>query len=134
MTETAGTAAFLLKALREYAGLQEPRVLDFGCGQGALVSAFHDLGLQAQGCDYLQWLPTDETKRLPSRPDLKAIESSPYRLPFADDSFDAVVSTSVMEHAQNKPQAFREIHRVLKRGGCRCTFSPVSGICHWSHT
>lgn len=48
---------------------------------------------------------------------LRAIETDPYRIPFDDCSFDAVVSNQVMEHVQNKIEVFAEIDRVLKPGG-----------------
>ena len=41
----------------------------------------------------------------------------PYRLPYQDGAFDVVISTSVLEHAQNKEELFIEIRRVLKTGG-----------------
>lgn len=39
------------------------------------------------------------------------------RLPFADDSFDAVFSIGVLHHTPNIQQAVNEIHRVLRPGG-----------------
>jgi len=38
-------------------------------------------------------------------------------LPFADDSFYAVVAFDVILHARNRREVFREIRRVLKPGG-----------------
>src|SRR5262249_29824396 len=32
-------------------------------------------------------------------------------------NFDAVISTSVLEHARNKTELFAEVHRVLRPGG-----------------
>lgn len=39
------------------------------------------------------------------------------QLPFADDTFDAVLSLNVLEHVKDPFQAAREIMRVLKPGG-----------------
>ena len=44
------------------------------------------------------------------RGNFSSISLDPYSLPFESNSFDAVVSTSVLEHAQNKEECFREIH------------------------
>jgi ubiquinone/menaquinone biosynthesis C-methylase UbiE len=44
-------------------------------------------------------------------------ESSADRLPFADDSFDAVVSTGSIHHWKEATTGLNEIHRVLKPGG-----------------
>jgi ubiquinone/menaquinone biosynthesis C-methylase UbiE len=39
------------------------------------------------------------------------------RLPFADETFDVVISRSVIEHLEDPPQVFREFYRVMKPGG-----------------
>ena len=49
-------------------------------------------------------------------------EANVYCLPFADDSFDAVLMVRVFHHLAEPQTAVREIHRVLKRGG-RFVFS-----------
>lgn len=38
-------------------------------------------------------------------------------IPYADGSFDVVVTTQVLEYVSDVPQALAEIHRVLKPGG-----------------
>jgi len=111
------TADYLARALNEIAGFDEragPRVLDFGCGSGQLIGAFVQRGIDAHGCDVPSATPRNmhcDTARA------REIALSPYRIPFDDQSFDAIVSTSVLEHAQNTEECFREMHRVLKPGG-----------------
>jgi arsenite methyltransferase len=39
------------------------------------------------------------------------------KMPFADNSFDLVISNCVINLVPDKTQAYREIHRVLKSGG-----------------
>ncbi len=39
------------------------------------------------------------------------------RLPFADDTFDCIVTSEVLEHIQNDVAALGELSRVLKPGG-----------------
>jgi SAM-dependent methyltransferase len=95
-------------------------VLDWGCGQGGLVEALRTIGYDAYGCDI--WAgpaPASGSHTAAPRnaPYLLPISTEPYRLPFADCTFDVVLSTSVLEHAQNKSECFAEIHRVLKPGG-----------------
>lgn len=38
-------------------------------------------------------------------------------LPFDDESFDAIMSNCVINHAKDKKKVYREIFRVLKKGG-----------------
>jgi ubiquinone/menaquinone biosynthesis C-methylase UbiE len=56
------------------------------------------------------------------------------KLPFADSSFDVVVSFETIEHVNDPELLLREFARVLKRGGlCICSspnrdFQPYSGV------
>ena len=54
----------------------------------------------------------------------------PYALPFADQSFDAVVSTSCFEHDDCFWLTFLEILRVLKEGGLAYLNTPSNGNYH----
>ena len=110
-------AGLLQIAIKELGGFTPPalaKVMDFGCGKGNLVHALHRLGFDAYGCDVKNYWTEED---LPVSEKLKTIPLSPYRLPFDNNTFDVVVSTSVLEHAQNTEECFREIHRVLKPGG-----------------
>ena len=112
MQEAAG---FFHTAIRRF-GASTPsggiKVLDVGTGRGRLVQAMMQAGLDAYGCDIQSNWGADA-------PDgrFAVIESRPYLLPYADGSFDVVLSTSVLEHVRDKMAAFREFHRVLKPGG-----------------
>lgn len=45
------------------------------------------------------------------------VEGEVERLPFADDSFDVVISNGVIDLVPDKDAVFSEIHRVLRSGG-----------------
>lgn len=47
------------------------------------------------------------------------------RLPFEDDTFDAIVTSEVLEHIQNDVDAIAEFHRVLKPGGTLAVTVPT---------
>ncbi|MHB1036362.1 MAG: glycosyltransferase [Pirellulales bacterium] len=75
-------------------------VLDFGAGNTPPECLFpHVVALDVQ-----QFRNTD-------------IVATTDRLPFRDDTFDAVVSQAVFEHVPDPIQAARELCRVLKPGG-----------------
>ena len=88
-------------------------MLDFGCGAGGLVERLAARGYSIEGCDIKTFWDTGA----PVASRLAVISHDPYRLPFDDRRFDVVISTSVLEHAQNKEELFQEIHRVLRPGG-----------------
>lgn len=110
-------AAFLDTAIKAHGGLTKRSnvtLLDIGTGDGALVRALLALDYDAYGCDLKpRWesVPNVDGERF------STISWMPYRLPYPDEAFDVVVSTSVLEHAQNKEELFREILRVLRLGG-----------------
>lgn len=116
MTEIAhlrGVPHFFDKAIKELAnGNTSYKILDFGSGAGKLIQSLRKLGYEAYGCDINPCGLSPEINGY-----LKPIEMTPYRLPYEDNSFDIVVSTSVLEHALNTEECFQEIHRVLKPGG-----------------
>jgi len=116
-TEYAKAATFLNTAIIDICRLDRPsqtKVMDFGCGGGELTNHLLLLGYDTYGCDIK---PYWQQKSHATVERLAQISLTPYRLPYESDTFDVVVSTSVLEHAQNKEELFQEIHRVLKVGG-----------------
>jgi len=97
------------------------RTLDVGCGMGLLVRTLVELGADAHGVDPAQ-RPIDAARReaetsLGAEHASRFTVASALDLPFADDAFDTVVSTDVLEHldpADIQP-ALREIARVARR-------------------
>jgi SAM-dependent methyltransferase len=83
------------------------RILDFGCGRGAFIEQCLAAGYDAWGCDIA--IDGDHERLRPIR--------APYALPFADDSFDFIVSHQVFEHVRQPALACRELARVLRPGG-----------------
>ena len=116
--DLAATARFFDRAICDLARLgraREVRVLDFGCGAGELVGHLVELGYDAHGCDVVLAPEAPGTAAASRR--LTRIDPSPYRLPFDAETFDVVLSTSVLEHARNPDEYLLEIRRVLKPGG-----------------
>jgi SAM-dependent methyltransferase len=104
------------------------RVLDFGCGAGALIGRMQECGYDAYGCDIRgPWTlePVVAADRI------RFVTIEPYRLPYDDDTFDVVFSTSVFEHALNKDECLAEIHRILKPGGYSMHILPSKWYMPW---
>ncbi len=88
-------------------------VLDVGCGMGLLVHTLLKHGVHSHGVDIAP-RPIEENNELaPGHFHLGSILD----LPFADDSWDTVVSTDCLEHIAEAdvPQALAELHRVAQR-------------------
>ena len=79
---------FLFRTIQQY---HPKTVLDVGCGTGFLVAKLRRGGVEAWGMDW-----TGAAGKL--IPDWYIIGDATQRYPFADQSFDVVISTDVFEH------------------------------------
>ena len=107
-------------ALGAFEALTVPKgiaVLDAPCGDGSLAATLRQAGYDAHGVDI------DRTAA--------ALLGSAYhdadlndRLPFADASFDVVLSIEGIEHLEDRFAYLRELHRILKPQGTLILTTP----------
>ena len=95
-------------------------ILDVGCGDGQIGRAV----TKAHGCHVVGIDPTWNQIKVAKERSLRDADSSMSvaragadRLPFVDESFDAVVACLVFEHIREVDSAIGEVARVLRRGG-----------------
>jgi SAM-dependent methyltransferase len=109
------------------------RILDFGCGAGRMVFRLRELGFDAYGFDIHDYVAyrTDEDRQWfrfsqSTSRDTSAftIDADRYVIPFEDDFFDVVHSTSVLEHVLDLRPMMRECARVLRPDGLSVHFYP----------
>ena len=98
------------------------RVLDLGCGAGtdSLVAA-QMVGPEGSVTG-IDMTPEMLAKARASAAELgvgnvEFLEAEAERLPFADESFDVVISNGVIDLIPDKDAVFSELFRVLKPGG-----------------
>jgi len=100
--------------LMELAG--EPSVLDVGCGEGQLARAIAAAspGVRVAGVD-----PTERQIEVARERggDVDYHVAPADALPFADQTFAAVLACLVFEHIDDVDGAIREVTRVLRPGG-----------------
>jgi ubiquinone/menaquinone biosynthesis C-methylase UbiE len=94
------------------------RVLDIGCGTGLLAVAIKHLFPRAQifGIDNSQAMMNIALKQRRIE-EAKMMDMSRDIIPYADESFDAVVSSSASEYIGHKEHLIKEMARVTKKGG-----------------
>ena len=91
------------------------RILDFGCGGGAVVQKGLEEGLDIWGADLFEEHASDRCGA--SRSGLlgsRILEIQEGRLPWRAEHFDLVISNQVFEHVADLGAVVHEIHRVLK--------------------
>ena len=96
-----------------------PKILDIGCGTADLSMAFSDSG-QVTGCDFCHEMLVRGIRKVKgrrSRFPITLLEADALALPFADETFDAVVSAFVLRNLADTRRALDEMRRVLKPGG-----------------
>lgn len=88
-------------------------LLDVGCGTGWFTRRFAEDGLRVTGLDPdKEWLVYARTH---SDPAIRWIEGDARKLPFADASFEQVLSIAALCFVEDERQAVAEIVRVAKR-------------------
>lgn len=109
------------------------RVLDLGCGEGRHTHGLHMLdGIEAIGVD-MDVASLEKAREglasLPQRPEggpqtTQFLVGDATRLEFADNAFDALICSEVLEHLPDYNAALAEIRRVLKPDGRLCITVP----------
>lgn len=103
--------ALVARYYREFAGAK--RILDLGCGAGEFGRFRPGPDIEVIGVD-VDPLAVELASRYERavRVDLEC-ES----LPFAEETFDAVLAKDIFEHLREPSNAVREAYRVLRPGG-----------------
>ena len=100
------------------------KILDVGCGEGRHIFGSLQAFNQPYCIGYDHHIPSLNSckegleffKELDTGGSI-FMQGSVYKLPFADDSFDLIFCSEVLEHLDDYHLALNEIHRVLKTGG-----------------
>ncbi|MCM8786155.1 MAG: class I SAM-dependent methyltransferase [Candidatus Omnitrophica bacterium] len=92
------------------------KILDVGCGTGALISLLNKEGYNVWGIDNSENMVKIANKRIPG----KIIKGDMLNLPFPSESFDLVISVVSLHHLGNLNKvktAIKEMARVTKKSG-----------------
>lgn len=117
---------------RRYLPTAPARILDLGCGNGGETGGLADLafpGATVVGVD-VRTVPI--VRSGVARTAARFAGADIARLPFADGTFDLVLSRDGMEHFRNVPAVLAEAQRVLRPGGLFASeFAPYPTA--WGH-
>lgn len=108
-------------------------LLDVGTGPGYLLVKLHrlcpDLRLAGLDSSPAMVLEAEANMRRAGLSEIIAIrEGFAQNLPYAPESFDAVVSTGTIHHWKDPISGLNEVYRVLKRGGHALMYDIVTDM------
>ena len=105
---------FLKALIIELKRLHPKTILDVGCGEGFTLAKIRkaNIGKHLEGVDFL-----DRAIELgkQTHPYLSLKQGNIYKLPYKDNSFDAVICTEVLEHLEQPEKALKELYRVTRK-------------------
>lgn len=107
---TQETVSLLVDAADIHAG---SKVLDIGSGPGNVAAQLAEFGTNVTGVDFSAEMVEEAKKR---HPDLRFEQADAEKLPFAENSFDAIVANYVVHHLARPEVVFAEVCRLLKPG------------------
>jgi SAM-dependent methyltransferase len=108
------TAPFVVPLLDAAEISRGQHVLDVACGPGNLAAAAAERGANAQGLDFSAEM-VGIARGI--HPEITVTEGDAEDLPFADGTFDAIVSSFGIHHVPRPELALAECKRVLRSGG-----------------
>lgn len=92
------------------ANITGEKVLEVGCGRGYFIDLVAKKGFDVTGCD-VAIAPMLKDKY----PNIHFQEAAAEKLPFADKSFDTVITTHMLEHVRDLKAALAELRRVTRK-------------------
>jgi ubiquinone/menaquinone biosynthesis C-methylase UbiE len=130
-SQTHASGADLQMLAAEIASTPGADVLDLGCGAGhaSFACAPHAHSVVAYDIAEPMLAVVASAARERGMDNIRTQQGPAERLPFADASFDWVVSRFSAHHWHDLPHALAEVRRVLKPGG-RVLFIDVAGADH----
>lgn len=118
--EHRGATEHSERRVREYTAKFMPQpaktILDIGCGSAWVAKAFLPQAKIVYSLDASEKNPSEALKRYPSEHHY-GVAGDAFALPFADNSFDAVIAAEIIEHVVDPASFVAEAVRVIKPGG-----------------
>jgi len=99
------------------------RILDVGCGKAWVARHYCPQQVEVCSMDVSKTNPVRAVRQLPF-PNHYGLVADVYTLPFAPDTFDAVIASEVIEHVPDPGLFIRQLLRVLRPGGALIITTP----------
>jgi SAM-dependent methyltransferase len=125
----SGGWATILEAFAAFAGPQPgQRVLDVGCGPGALARLLGRRGCQVVGVDADPAMVARAEELAAGLPGVEFRQGSVLALPFNEAEFDLVTATNVIFLLREPVAGLKEMARVCRPGGRVAMLNPAAKL------
>ena len=105
--------------------LDQRRILDIGSGQGDFLLLAVSRGANAVGVEFNpKYIELSLSRAAAANLVIKVVSGRAEDLPFADESFDFLNLSELIEHVDHPQLVLREAFRVLTRGGAAYLSAP----------
>jgi ubiquinone/menaquinone biosynthesis C-methylase UbiE len=104
----------IIRTIKKYKTCYAPKILDIGAADGLMLSRIKKEFPQTE-CAGLEY--SDELIATCSDKNIKIIQGDAQNLPFADNYFDIILATAIIEHLDRPTKMLDESYRVLKKEG-----------------
>ncbi|MBI1884957.1 MAG: class I SAM-dependent methyltransferase [Chloroflexi bacterium] len=117
----------ILRSIRLFRSLRGERLLDVGCGDGAVTVALKE-AMNARQAFGVEIAPEGAAAARARGVEALQLDIDGHDLPFEDDFFDAAYCGEIIEHLFDTDHLLAEVRRVLKPGGvCVLTTPNLAG-------
>jgi SAM-dependent methyltransferase len=106
-------------------------ILDMPCGRGFYLNMFRYVSNCTIIGAELEWAVIKKAQANIGHLDVPLHNANIYHLPYADNTFDAVFLSEILEHIDDDVAGLREAYRVLKPGGIVAITVPNAHYPFW---
>ena len=101
--------------------IKNKKIVDFGCGHGNFLLSCSKFGAnECIGLDYgidSIKIAKNYKKKIAPKKNVKFFKRSVYKTKLVSNYFDFAIQNGVFHHLNNEVKAYKEVYRVLKKGG-----------------
>jgi SAM-dependent methyltransferase len=110
----------------------ESTILDCACGRGFYLNMFRYVsGCKLVGLELDAKIIRKAQHNVGHLPHLLLTNANIYTLPYAENTFDGVILSEILEHVERDVDGLREVFRVLKPGGVVAITVPNANYPFW---
>ncbi len=107
-------------------------IYDCGCGRGFYLNMIRAVSkAKLFGLELDSEIVGKAARNVGHLPNVTVTQANIYEQPWADNKFDAIILSEILEHIEDDVRGLREVYRVLKPGGVVAITVPHANYPFW---